>query len=119
MTACVLPKRDRIGKALAVDEPVAALEIDDVTCTAEGSPIEDSNDVFLPRSLDLPRTAVAGSMAAGAGRRRSFAALVDSRPPNCECVRKVFRYGGTIRSSGATPDSTRACARTRVAPRAL
>jgi hypothetical protein len=24
-----------------------------VTCTAEGAPVEHSNDIFLPRSLDL------------------------------------------------------------------
>jgi GntR family transcriptional regulator len=53
ITARVLTKRDRIGKALAVDDPVAAIEIDHVTCTAEGSPVEHSNDIFLPRSLDL------------------------------------------------------------------
>ena len=53
ITARVLTKRDRIGKALDVDDPVAALEIDHVTCTAEGAPVEHSNDIFLPRSLDL------------------------------------------------------------------
>jgi GntR family transcriptional regulator len=53
ITARLLTKRDRIGKALEVDEPVAALEIDHVTCTAEGTPVEHSNDIFLPRSLDL------------------------------------------------------------------
>ena len=51
--ARVLTRRDRIGKALEVDEPVAALEIDHTTCTAEGTPVEHSNDIFLPRSLDL------------------------------------------------------------------
>jgi GntR family transcriptional regulator len=53
ITTRLLTKRDRIGKALEVDEPVAALEIDHVTCTAEGTPVEHSNDIFLPRSLDL------------------------------------------------------------------
>jgi GntR family transcriptional regulator len=53
ITARVLTKRDRIGKALEVDEPVAALEIDHTTCTAEGTPVEHSIDIFLPRSLDL------------------------------------------------------------------
>ena len=53
ITARVLTKRDRIGKALAVDEPVAGLEIEHVTCTAEGTPVEHSTDIFLPRSLDL------------------------------------------------------------------
>jgi GntR family transcriptional regulator len=53
ITARVLTKRDRIGKALDVEDPVAALEIDHVTCTAEGAPVEHSKDIFLPRSLDL------------------------------------------------------------------
>ena len=53
ITARLLTKRDRIGKALAVDDNVAALEIDHVTCTAEGAPVEHSTDIFLPRSLDL------------------------------------------------------------------
>jgi DNA-binding GntR family transcriptional regulator len=53
ITARVLTRRDRIGKALGVTETVAALEIDHVTCTAEGAPVEYSIDVFLPRSLDL------------------------------------------------------------------
>jgi DNA-binding GntR family transcriptional regulator len=53
ISARVLTKRDRVGRALAVDETVAALEIDHVTCTTEGSPVEHSTDIFLPRSLDL------------------------------------------------------------------
>jgi GntR family transcriptional regulator len=53
ITARVLTRRDRIGKALEVDEPVAALEIDHTTCTAEGTPVEHSKDIFLPLSLDL------------------------------------------------------------------
>lgn len=53
ITARLLTKRDRIGTALAVDDNIAALEIDHVTCTAEGAPVEHSTDVFLPRSLDL------------------------------------------------------------------
>ena len=53
ITARLLTKRDRIGKALAVDDTLAALEIDHVTCTAEGAPVEHSTDIFLPRSLDL------------------------------------------------------------------
>jgi DNA-binding GntR family transcriptional regulator len=53
ITARVLTKRDRIGKALEVDDTVAAIEIDHVTCTAEGAPVEHSTDIFLPRSLDL------------------------------------------------------------------
>ena len=53
ITARVLTKRDRVGKALRVKDTVAALEIDHVTCTAEGVPVEHSTDIFLPRSLDL------------------------------------------------------------------
>jgi DNA-binding GntR family transcriptional regulator len=53
ITARVLTKRDRVGKALGVRDTVAALEIDHVTCTAEGTPVEYSIDIFLPRSLDL------------------------------------------------------------------
>src|ERR671914_1399987 len=53
ITARVLTKRDRVGKALGVKDTVAALEIDHVTCTAEGAPVEYSTDIFLPRSLEL------------------------------------------------------------------
>ena len=51
--ARVLTKRDRVGSALGVGETTAALEIEHVTCTADGTPVEHSTDVFLPRSLDL------------------------------------------------------------------
>ncbi|MGH8573713.1 MAG: GntR family transcriptional regulator [Gammaproteobacteria bacterium] len=53
ISARVLTKRDRVGSALGVSDTVAALEIDHVTCTSEGAPVEHSTDVFLPRSLDL------------------------------------------------------------------
>jgi DNA-binding GntR family transcriptional regulator len=53
IVARVLTQRDRIGKALGVTETTAALEIEHVTCTAEGAPVEHSVDTFLPRSLDL------------------------------------------------------------------
>jgi len=46
-------KRDPIGRALAVTETTAALEIEHVTCTAEGAPVEHSVDTFLPHSIDL------------------------------------------------------------------
>jgi DNA-binding GntR family transcriptional regulator len=49
----VLTRRDRIGQALGVTETTAALEIEHVTCTAEGAPVEQSVDTFLPRSIDL------------------------------------------------------------------
>ena len=51
--ACVLTGRDRVGRALGVGKATAALEIEHVTCTADGSPVEHSTDIFLPRSLDL------------------------------------------------------------------
>jgi DNA-binding GntR family transcriptional regulator len=51
--ARLLTSRDRVGEALGVSETSAALEIEHVTCTAEGAPVECSTDIFLPRSLDL------------------------------------------------------------------
>ena len=36
-----------------MSETVAAIEIDHVTCTAEGAPVMSSTDIFLPRSIDL------------------------------------------------------------------
>ncbi len=41
ISARVLTKRDRVGRALGVSETVAALEIDHVTCTAEGAPVDE------------------------------------------------------------------------------
>jgi GntR family transcriptional regulator len=49
----VLTSRDGIGRALGVTATTAALEIEHVTCTAEGAPVEQSVDTFLPGSLDL------------------------------------------------------------------
>jgi GntR family transcriptional regulator len=49
----VLTRREPIGQALGVAETTAALEIEHVTCTAEGAPVEQSVDTFLPRSIDL------------------------------------------------------------------
>jgi len=49
----VLTRRDRVGRALGVTETTAALEIEHVTCTAQGAPVEHSVDIFLPASLDL------------------------------------------------------------------
>jgi DNA-binding GntR family transcriptional regulator len=51
--ARVLTKRDRVGRALRVSETLAALEMNHVTSTAEGTPLMHSTDIFLPRSLDL------------------------------------------------------------------
>jgi GntR family transcriptional regulator len=44
---------DAAGEALGVTDTTAALQIEHVTCTAEGTPVEHSVDIFLPRSLDL------------------------------------------------------------------
>ena len=51
--ARVITSGDRMGRALGVADTTAALEIEHVTCTAEGAPVEHSTDVFLPPSLDL------------------------------------------------------------------
>jgi len=53
VNARLMTRRDPVGRALQVSETTAALEIDHVTCDAEGAPLEHSIDVFLPRSLDL------------------------------------------------------------------
>jgi DNA-binding GntR family transcriptional regulator len=77
ISARVLTKRDRVGRALEVNDTVAALEIDHVTCTADGAAVEHSVDVFLPRSLDLhvmrwledlPPVPAIGRNTAAAGR---------------------------------------------------
>ena len=50
----MLTRRDPIGRALAVTATTAAgCEIEHVTCTAEGVPVEHSVDTFLPHSIDL------------------------------------------------------------------
>jgi GntR family transcriptional regulator len=53
ITARVVSGEDRVGKALGVEGTSAALELEHVTCTAEGVPVEHSTDVFLPGRLDL------------------------------------------------------------------
>ncbi|MEA2331598.1 MAG: GntR family transcriptional regulator [Thermoleophilaceae bacterium] len=53
IVARVLTGDEPVGTALGVTETTAALEIEHVTCTAEGTPVEHSTDIFLPRSLDL------------------------------------------------------------------
>jgi GntR family transcriptional regulator len=53
IVACVLSGRDATGRALGVTRTTAALEIEHLTCTAEGIPVEHSTDTFLPGSLDL------------------------------------------------------------------
>jgi DNA-binding GntR family transcriptional regulator len=49
----VLTPEDPMGVALGVTDTTAALRIEHETCTAEGTPVESSVDIFLPRSLDL------------------------------------------------------------------
>jgi DNA-binding GntR family transcriptional regulator len=49
----VLTQDSPEGTALGVTDTTAALQIEHVTCTAEGAPVEHSTDIFLPRSLDL------------------------------------------------------------------
>ena len=51
--ARVIAPDDPLGIALNVAETTAALQIEHETCTAEGSPVEHSSDIFLPHSLDL------------------------------------------------------------------
>jgi DNA-binding GntR family transcriptional regulator len=53
IVARVLAPDDPVGIALGVTDTIGALEIEHVTCTAEGAPVEHSTDTFLPRSLDL------------------------------------------------------------------
>jgi GntR family transcriptional regulator len=53
IAARVLRPDDPVGIALGVTETTGALEIEHVTCTTEGTPVERSTDIFLPRSLDL------------------------------------------------------------------
>ena len=44
---------DPVGRALGVTGTSAALELEHVTCTSEGTPVEHSTDIFLPGRLDL------------------------------------------------------------------
>jgi GntR family transcriptional regulator len=53
IVARVVTPEDDVGLALGITETTGALEIEHVTCTAEGTPVERSTDIFLPRSLDL------------------------------------------------------------------
>ena len=67
--ARLVTRRDPVGSALAVGETTAALEIEHVTCDAEGAPLEHSVDVFLPRSLDLHVMRWLEDVPPGAGDR--------------------------------------------------
>ena len=73
--ARVLTRRDPIGRALAVSETTAALEIEHVTCTAEGAPVEHSVDTFLPHSIDLHVVRWLEDRAARAGDRAPLARI--------------------------------------------
>ena len=53
VTARLVTRRDRIGRALGMRATTAALELQHETCTAEGSAVEHSTDVFLPGSLGV------------------------------------------------------------------
>ena len=53
ITARTVSADDRVGKALGVKGTSAALELEHVTCTSEGVPVEHSTDIFLPGRLDL------------------------------------------------------------------
>jgi GntR family transcriptional regulator len=53
ITARTVSGADPVGRALGVTDPSAALELEHVTCTSEGLPVEHSTDIFLPGRLDL------------------------------------------------------------------
>jgi GntR family transcriptional regulator len=53
VTARTVSADDPVGKALGVSDTSAALELDHVTCTSDGVPVEHSTDIFLPGRLDL------------------------------------------------------------------
>jgi GntR family transcriptional regulator len=53
VTARTVSAGDPVGKALGVADTSAALELEHVTCTSDGVPVEHSTDIFLPGRLDL------------------------------------------------------------------
>jgi GntR family transcriptional regulator len=53
ITARTVSAGDPVGLALGVDGKSAALELEHVTCTSDGVPVEHSTDIFLPGRLDL------------------------------------------------------------------
>jgi GntR family transcriptional regulator len=53
ITARLVSPADPVGKALGVSGTSAALELEHVTRTSEGTPVEHSTDIFLPGRLDL------------------------------------------------------------------
>jgi len=53
VTARMVSAEDPVGRALGVSGTSAALELEHVTCTGEGVPVEHSTDIFLPGRLDL------------------------------------------------------------------
>jgi GntR family transcriptional regulator len=53
VNARTVSAEDPVGRALGVTGTSAALELEHVTCTGEGVPVEHSTDIFLPGRLDL------------------------------------------------------------------
>jgi GntR family transcriptional regulator len=53
ITARSVSAGDPVGSALGVSGTSAALELEHVTCTSDGVPVEHSTDIFLPGRLDL------------------------------------------------------------------
>jgi GntR family transcriptional regulator len=53
ITARTVSAEDPVGSALGVEGRSAALELEHVTCTSDGVPVEHSTDIFLPGRLDL------------------------------------------------------------------
>ena len=53
ITARTVSADDPVGSALGVEGKSAALELEHVTCTSDGVPVEHSTDIFLPGRLDL------------------------------------------------------------------
>jgi GntR family transcriptional regulator len=53
VTARTVSAEDPVGNALGVSGTSAALELEHVTCTGDGVPVEHSTDIFLPGRLDL------------------------------------------------------------------
>ena len=116
--ARVLTRRDPIGRALAVTATTAALEIEHVTCTAEGAPVEHSVDTFLPHSIDLhvvrwledrpPMPAIERALAridqfAQSGYSRAASQALDSHPEPTRRVRMNDRHEGSVAVDSHAP----------------
>ena len=79
---CLLTPRDKIGKALDIRTPTAALELEEVIYTASSEPVAYSRDLFTQGALDVTvmRSLDATSPTPIATRRRS-GRRVRSAPP--------------------------------------